>query len=117
MRSKFAAIGILIAALSASSRAFGFPFTRSNKRSLSRAQSDIEIARKKQRAGGWVEARSGYLPWLSSTGLVDKRQQQSQSELRQEDYNVISSSNRIFTLAEQYQPGGHRAVKYREAEL
>jgi outer membrane protein TolC len=93
MRSKFAAIGILIAALSASSRAFGVPiYTIEQAVAIAQAHNpDIEIARKKVQGarGGWVEARSGYLPWLSSTGLVDKRQQQSQSELRQEDYNVI----------------------------
>ena len=93
MRSKFAAIGILIAALSASSRAFGVPiYTIEQAVAIAQAHNpDIEIARKKIQGarGGWVEARSGYLPWLSSTGLVDKRQQQSQSELRQEDYNVI----------------------------
>src|SRR5262245_14416826 len=92
MRSKFASIGILIAALSAS-RAFGVPiYTIEQAVAIAQAHNpDIEIARKKVQGarGGWVEARSGYLPWLSSTGLVDKRQQQSQSELRQEDYNVI----------------------------
>jgi outer membrane protein len=38
--------------------------------------------------GGVIEARSGFLPWLSSDGLVDKRQTQSETNLRQEDYNV-----------------------------
>src|SRR5436190_214130 len=37
---------------------------------------------------GWVEARSGYLPSLSSSGLYDKRQQQSETRLREEDYNA-----------------------------
>src|SRR5205814_2270522 len=31
----------------------------------------------------------GYLPSLSSTGLVDKRQQQTETRLRDEDYNAI----------------------------
>ncbi len=35
-----------------------------------------------------IEARSGFLPSLTSSGLYDKRQQQSQSQLRQEDYNA-----------------------------
>jgi outer membrane protein len=51
---------------------------------------DIAIARKKvqEARGGAIEARSGFLPSLTSTGLYDKRQQQSQSQLRQEDYNA-----------------------------
>src|SRR5205814_9911433 len=51
---------------------------------------DIAIARKKVigARGGLIEARSGFLPSLTSTGLYDKRQQQSQSQLRQEDYNA-----------------------------
>ena len=52
---------------------------------------DILIARKRVIAarGGFIEARSGYLPWLSSSGLYDKRQTQSETNLRQEDYNAI----------------------------
>src|SRR5204863_8280011 len=38
--------------------------------------------------GGWIEARSGYLPSLTSSGLYDKRQQQSETRLREEDYNA-----------------------------
>jgi outer membrane protein len=59
---------------------------------LAQAQNpDIAIARKKVigARGGLIEARSGFLPSLTSTGLYDKRQQQSQSNLRQEDYNAI----------------------------
>src|SRR5437667_1027099 len=58
---------------------------------LAQAQNpDIAIARKKiiGARGGLIEARSGFLPSLTSTGLYDKRQQQSQSQLRQEDYNA-----------------------------
>src|SRR5437660_8646314 len=53
--------------------------------------SEILIARKKVIAarGGFIEARSGYLPWLSSSGLYDKRQTQSETNLRQQDYNAI----------------------------
>ena len=52
---------------------------------------EILIARKKLLAahGSFIEARSGYLPWLSSSGLVDKRQTSSETNLRQEDYNAI----------------------------
>jgi outer membrane protein len=58
---------------------------------LAQAQNpEIAIARKKVQGarGGWIEARSGYLPSLSSSGLYDKRQQQSQTTLREEDYNA-----------------------------
>jgi outer membrane protein len=52
---------------------------------------EILIARKKVLAarGSFIEARSGFLPSLSSSGLYDKRQTQSESNLRQEDYNAI----------------------------
>jgi outer membrane protein TolC len=52
---------------------------------------DIAIARKKVQAarGGFIEARSGFLPSLTSNGLYDKRQTQSETSLRQEDYNAI----------------------------
>jgi outer membrane protein len=92
MRSKFAALSILIAALSASPKALGVPiYTIEQAVAVAHAHNpEIEIARKKVQGarGGWVEARSGYLPWLSSNGLVDKRQQQTETRLRDEDYNV-----------------------------
>src|SRR4029453_19059790 len=93
MRSKFAAIGILIAALCVSSKAFGVPiYTIEQAVAVAQTHNpEIEIARKKVQGahGGWVEARWGILPWLSSTGLVDKRQQQTETRLRDEDYNAI----------------------------
>jgi outer membrane protein len=93
MRSKFAAIGILIAAFSVLSRVFSAvpTYTIDQAVALAQAQNpDIAIARKKVSGarGGLIEARSGFLPSLSSSGLYDKRQQQSQSQLRQEDYNA-----------------------------
>jgi len=93
MHSKFAAIGILIAALSVLSRVFSAvpTYTIDQAVALAQAQNpDIAIARKKVigARGGLIEARSGFLPSLSSSGLYDKRQQQSQSQLRQEDYNA-----------------------------
>jgi len=93
MRLKFAAITTLIAAFSAWSHGFGAPiYTIEQAVAVAQAHNpEIEIARKKVQGahGGWVEARSGYLPWLSSTGLVDKRQQQTETRLRDEDYNAI----------------------------
>jgi outer membrane protein len=58
---------------------------------LAQAQNpDIAIAQKKVEAahGGLVEARSGYLPSVVSTGLLRERQHQTDSRLRDEDYNA-----------------------------
>jgi outer membrane protein TolC len=58
---------------------------------IAQAQNpEIAIARKKVQAarGGFIEARSGFLPSISSTGLYDKRQQQTETRLREEDYNA-----------------------------
>lgn len=51
---------------------------------------DIQIARKKVEAakGGLLEARSGYLPSVVSTGLFREFQHQSESILRDEEYNA-----------------------------
>src|SRR5947208_7826474 len=91
---KFAAISILIAAaLPASPRALGLPaYTIEQAVAVAQEHNpEILIARKKVIAarGGFIEARSGYLPSLSSSGLYDKRQTQSETNLRQEDYNAI----------------------------
>jgi outer membrane protein len=93
MCSKLAAISILIAALSVPSKAFGAP-TYSIEEAVVVAEEhnpEILIARKKVQGarGGMIEARSGFLPSLTSNGLVDKRQQQTETRLRDEDYNVI----------------------------
>lgn len=51
---------------------------------------EIIIARKKLQAarGGLIEARSGFLPSVVSTGLFREREHQSDSRLRNEDYNA-----------------------------
>src|SRR5436190_448891 len=51
---------------------------------------DVAIARKKVQAarGGLIEARSGYLPSVLSTGLLRERQHQTDSRLRDEDYSA-----------------------------
>src|SRR5262245_3794056 len=92
MRFKFAATTTLIAAFFALSQAFGAP-TYTIEQAVAVAEEhnpEILIARKKVQGarGGVIEARSGFLPWLTSNGLVDKRQTQSETNLRQEDYNV-----------------------------
>src|SRR5438046_10555053 len=95
MCSKFAAISILIAvALAACSESIHAMPVYSIEQAVAVAQEhnpEILIARKKVLAahGSFIEARSGYLPWLSSSGLADKRQTQSETNLRQEDYNAI----------------------------
>jgi outer membrane protein TolC len=94
MRSKFAAASMLIAvALLASSRALAIPvYTIEQAVAVAQEHNpDILIARKKVLAarGSFIEARSGFLPSLSSNGLYDKRQTQSDTTLRQEDYNAI----------------------------
>src|SRR5215468_2066569 len=95
MCSKFAAISVLFAAaLAFSSRSLEATPSYTIEQAVDLAQEhnpDILIARKKVIAarGGFIEARSGYLPWLSSSGLADKRQTSSETNLRQEDYNAI----------------------------
>src|SRR5437660_3229193 len=94
MRLKFAAISMLIAAaLQASTRALGIPaYTIEQAVAVAQEHNpEILIARKKVLAarGSFIEARSGFLPSLTSSGLYDKRQTQSETNLRQEDYNAI----------------------------
>jgi outer membrane protein TolC len=95
MRLKFAAISMLIAAVMPSSaNTVGAIPAYTIEQAVAVAQEhnpEILIARKKVLAarGSFIEARSGYLPSLSSSGLYDKRQTQSETSLRQEDYNAI----------------------------
>jgi len=93
MCSKSAAIGVLIAALVLVPVTFGAPaYSIDEAVALAEEHNpEILIARKKVQAarGGVIEARSGFLPSVTSNGLYDKRQTQSETQLRQEDYNVI----------------------------
>jgi outer membrane protein TolC len=94
MRLKPAAIGTLIAVSALCSKASSAVPTYTIEQAVAVAEEhnpDIAIAQKKVQGahGGVLEARSGFLPWLSSNGLVDKRQTQSETNLRQEDYNVM----------------------------
>jgi outer membrane protein len=92
MRSKFRAIGLLIIfALPAPLQGAVLTYNIEEAVEIAQAQNpEIAIARKKVQGarGGWIEARSGYLPSLTSSGLYDKRQQQSETRLRDEDYNA-----------------------------
>ena len=90
MRSEFYAIALLCS-LPIAGRAARPNYGIDDAVALARKQNlEIAIARKQIRAanGGLVEARSGYLPSLLSTGLIDKRQHQEDTRLRDEDYNV-----------------------------
>jgi outer membrane protein TolC len=93
MRSKFAAISVMIALAVSSKLLEAMPaYTIEQAVALAQERNpEILIAHKKVMAarGGFIEARSGYLPWVSSSGLYDKRQTQSETNLRQEDYNAI----------------------------
>src|SRR3954468_15679150 len=80
MCSKFAAISVMIAAaLAVSSSSLRSMPIYGIEQVVALAQernAEILIARKKVTAarGGFIEARSGYLPSVSSSGLYDKRQ-------------------------------------------
>src|SRR5437660_8847316 len=92
MRFEFAAVALsLTFALPARAQAVVPTYTIEQAVAVAQTQNpEIAIARKKVQGarGGWIEARSGYLPSLTSSGLYDKRQQQSQTTLREEDYNA-----------------------------
>jgi len=94
MRLKLAAISILPGAVfAASPRALVAVPAYTIEQAVAVAQErnpDILIARKKVLAahGSFVQARSGFYPSLTSSGLYDKRQTQSETNLRQEDYNA-----------------------------
>src|SRR5215471_13809225 len=102
MRLKFAAISVLIAGLPASPRALGVPaYTIEQAVAVAQEHNpDILIARKKVLAarGSFIEARSGFYPSLTSSGLYDKRQTQSETNLRQEDYDAtIRLEQNLYT--------------------
>ena len=61
---------------------------------------EIIIARKKVEGahGGLIEARSGYLPSVISSGFADKRQTQTDTRLRQEDYSAsVRALENVYT--------------------
>jgi outer membrane protein len=104
MCSKFAAISVMItAALAVSPKLLAAMPAYTVEQAVALAQErnpDVLIARKKVTAarGGFIEARSGYLPSVSSSGLYDKRQTQSETNLRQEDYNaIVKLEQNIYT--------------------
>src|SRR5437868_10948381 len=92
MRVAFAPVVVLVALILAGS----IPAEASTYRieeavTLAQAHNpEIAIARKKLQGahGGMIEARSGYLPSVVSTGLFREHQYQSDTQLRNEDYNA-----------------------------
>jgi outer membrane protein TolC len=92
MRLELGAV-ILLVTFVLPAPAHGTPvYTIEQAVALAQAQNpEIAIARKNVQAarGGFIEARSGFLPSVGSTGFYDKRQQQKDTQLRNEDYNAI----------------------------
>ena len=92
MRLAFAAVVVLVALILVGSiPAQGATYSIEEAVALAQAQNpEIAIARKKIQAarGGMIEARSGYLPSVVSTGLFREHQYQSDTQLRNEDYNA-----------------------------
>jgi outer membrane protein TolC len=92
MRLEIRAVAcLIILALPAPLQAAAPTYSSEEAVALAQAQNpEIAIARKQVQAarGGLIEARSGFLPSVVSTGLLDKREHQAQSNLRNEDYNA-----------------------------
>ncbi|HEY2102399.1 MAG TPA: TolC family protein [Chthoniobacterales bacterium] len=92
MRLALSAVVLLIAlSLARPTPATGATYTIEGAVAVAQAQNpEIAIARKKLQAarGGMIEARSGYLPSVVSTGLFREHEYQSNTQLRNEDYNA-----------------------------
>src|SRR2546429_2849775 len=92
MRLEFWAVAVSILLVGPTLLQGGVPtYDAEQAVALAQAQNpEIAIARKKLEAahGGLIEARAGYLPSLVSTGLLDKRQEQSGTPLRPGDYKA-----------------------------
>ena len=92
MRLAFAAAVVLVACILAGSiPAETSTYSIGGAVALAQAHNpEIAIARKKLQGarGGMIEARSGYLPSVVSTGLFREHQYQSDTQLRNEDYNA-----------------------------
>jgi outer membrane protein TolC len=82
------AIGLVLAAPLQGARP---TYTIEQAVALAQAQNpDVAIARKKIEAarGDLITAHSGFLPAIVSSGLLDKREHQQETRLRDEDYNA-----------------------------
>jgi outer membrane protein len=91
MRLEFRAV-VFLATFAVADRAHSAPtYTVEEAVAIAQAQNpDIAIGRTQVQAarGGLIEARSGFLPSVTSTGFYDKRQRQKETRLRDEDYNA-----------------------------
>ena len=78
-----------------------------------RQNPEIVIARKQLEAarGTVIEARSGYLPSVISSGLLRKRQRAEQSRLREDDYNAS------LRVVQNVYSGGANAARLEIARL
>jgi outer membrane protein len=91
MRLAFEALILLVLALTGSHATAAPTYTIEEAVALAQAQNpEITIARKKLQAagGGLMEARSGYLPSVVTTGLFREHKYQSDTQLRDDDYNA-----------------------------
>lgn len=92
---------LLLAAFSTGARCEVPAYTVEQGVTLADAQNpEIVIARKKIEAarGDLIAARSGYLPSVISNGLYDKWEHQSESRLRNEDYNAtVRAQENVYT--------------------
>ena len=92
MRLAFAALVVLVTLASTGPLQAAAPnYTIEQAVALAQTQNpEVAIARKKLQAarGGMIEARSGYLPSVVSIGLFREHEYQSNTQLRNEDYNA-----------------------------
>jgi len=93
MRLVRQAVVLLFLVMAVKIRAGSPPRSYSMDQALAAADAnnpDVAIARKKVEAarGGLIQARSGFLPSVVSTGLLRERQHQTESRLRDEDYSA-----------------------------
>jgi outer membrane protein TolC len=92
MRLAFGAVVLLVAFVSTGpSPVAAATYTIEEAVAVAQARNpEIAIARKKLQGarGGMIEARSGYLPSVVSTGLFREHEYQSNTQLRNEDYNA-----------------------------
>jgi outer membrane protein TolC len=92
MRPAAGLILLAFLALATAAPALGAPrYTMADVVRLAQAQNpEIAIARKKIQAarGGQIEARSGYLPSVVSSGLYRRRERATSTRLRPDDYNA-----------------------------
>jgi outer membrane protein len=114
MRLSRAVVAVLLAGVLGASGAAARTLTLDQAVAIAKEQNpEIIIARKQLEAahGGYIEARSGYLPSVVSSGLLRKRESQAQSRLRDEDY---SASLRVV---QNVYSGGANAARLRIARL